>query len=104
MIEKIVEGKVAEFYEETCLYAQPFIKDPSISISTLVMSRSRELGGTLAIRRFVRFKLGDSSYTLANDPGWQSDGEDEASVMSPRPVPPKSGSSSAAAVPDLDDE
>jgi elongation factor Ts len=104
MIERIVEGKVAKFYEETCLYEQPFIKDPSISISTLLMSRSRELGEKLAIRRFVRFMLGDSSYTVANDPGWQSDGEGEASVMSPKPVPPKSGSGSTAAVLDSNDE
>jgi len=104
LIDKIVEGKVAKFYEETCLYEQPFIKDPSVSISTLVMSRSRELGEKLAIRRFVRFKLGDSSNTAANDPGWQSDTGDEASVMSPKLVPPKSGSGSVAAVPNLDDE
>jgi elongation factor Ts len=104
IIEKLVEGKVAKFYEEACLYQQPFIKDPSISISTLVMSRSRELGEKLAIRRFVRFTLGDSGYTIANDPGWESDGEDEASVMSPKPVTPKSRSGSAAAVPDLNDE
>ena len=37
-------------------------------------------------------------------PPMQSDGEDEATVMSPKPVPPKSGSGSAAAVPDLIDE
>jgi hypothetical protein len=52
----------------------------------------------------LNITLGDSSYSIANDPGWQSDGEDEASLMSPKPVPPKSGSGSAAAVPDLNDE
>jgi elongation factor Ts len=104
VVEKIVEGKVAKFFEETCLYEQPFVKDSSISISTLVASRSRELSEKLAIRRFVRFKLGDSSYTLADDPGWQPDGEDEANITSPRPVGPRSKSGSAAAVPDLDDE
>lgn len=104
VVEKIVEGKVAKFYEETCLYEQPFIKSSSISITALVTSRSRELGEKLAIRRFVRFTLGDNSYTAANDPGWLSDGEDEASVMSPKPVPPKSGSGSAAAVTNLDDD
>jgi len=38
VVEQIVEGKVAKFYEETCLYEQPFIKDSSISISALVTS------------------------------------------------------------------
>jgi elongation factor Ts len=102
VIEKIVEGKVSKFYEEACLYEQPFIKDSSVSISALVMSRAREVGEKLAIRRFVRFKLGDSSYTAANDPGWGSDAEDEAGGMSPRSVPPKSGRGAAAAIPDSD--
>jgi elongation factor Ts len=103
VIENIVEGKVAKFYEGTCLYEQPFIKDSSSSIWTLVTSTSRKLGEKLAIRRFIRFKLGDSSYTEASDPGWQSDGEDEANCMSPKPVIPKTRSGSAA-VPKFDDD
>jgi elongation factor Ts len=100
----IVEAKVAKFYEETCLYEQRFIKDPSVAVSAIVMSASHKLGEKLAIRRFIRFKLGDGSYTAANDPGWQSDGEDEANRMSPKPVTPKSPSGSAAAVPSLEDD
>jgi len=103
VIEKIIEGKIAKFYEEICLYEQPFIKDSSISISTLVKSKSDELGEKFTIGRFVRFELG-GNITVANDSGWQSDGEDEASVMSPRNVPPKSGSGSAAAILDMDHE
>ena len=99
----IVEAKVAKFYEETCLYEQPFIKDPSVAVSAVVMSASHKLGEKLAIRRFIRFQLGDSSYTAASDFGWESDGDDEASRMSPKPVTPKSRSGSAA-VPSLDDD
>ena len=69
VIEKIVEGKVAKFYEETCLYQQPFIKDRSISISTLVTSRSRELGEKLAIRRFVRLQVGGQRLYHSERPG-----------------------------------
>jgi elongation factor Ts len=104
VIEKIAEGKVAKFYEETCLYEQPFIKDSYASISTRMKSMSRELGEKLAIRRFVRFKLGDSDVTVGNDSGWPSDGEDEASAMSPNGLRPKSRGGSAAAIPDLDNE
>src|SRR5436305_7917956 len=34
--EKIVEGKMSKFYEEVCLYEQPFIKDQTVSISQLI--------------------------------------------------------------------
>jgi elongation factor Ts len=102
--EAIIEGKVAKFYEETCLYEQPFIKNPSISISTLVISASRKLGEKLAIRRFIRFKLGDGSYTAVSDFGYESDGEDEARRMAPKPVRPKPRSGSTAVVPNLDSE
>ena len=35
VIEKIVEGKMGKFYEEVCLYEQPFIKDQTVNISQL---------------------------------------------------------------------
>src|SRR5664280_1432299 len=40
VIEKIVEGKMAKFYEEVCLLEQPFIKDQTISICLLYTSPS----------------------------------------------------------------
>ena len=87
-----------------CLYEQPFIKDSSISISTLVRWKSDELGEKVRIRRFVRFELGSSKVSVANDTGSQSDGEDEANAMAPKNVPPKSGSGAVAAIPDFDHE
>src|ERR1700733_7546594 len=34
--EKIVEGKMAKFYEEVCLYQQPFIKEQTITVEQLI--------------------------------------------------------------------
>jgi elongation factor Ts len=102
VVEKIVEGKVAKLYDEICLYEQPFIKDPSISISDLVKSKSRELGERLVSRRCARFKLRDGSYSVAVDAGWQSDQGDEPGILSPGRVPPKSGSGSTGALPGAD--
>src|SRR3954462_12228930 len=39
VIEKIVEGKMGKFYEEVCLYEQPFIKDQTISVSQLIAAK-----------------------------------------------------------------
>ena len=58
MVDHIVEGKLAKFYEENCLMEQPFIKDPSITIGELVQQKNALLGENLVVRRFVRFEVG----------------------------------------------
>ena len=63
--EKIVEGKMAKFYEEVCLYDQPFIKDQTISVSQLIASKIGKLGENISVRRFARFKVGDQGETVA---------------------------------------
>ena len=59
VIQQIVEGKLAKFYEENCLFEQPFIKDPSITIGELVQQKNALLGENLVVRRFVRFEVGN---------------------------------------------
>ncbi len=73
--EKMVEGKMSKFYEEVCLYEQPFIKDQTVSISQLIATRIGKLGENISVRRFARFKVGDAGETIAvsnrrtDDPG-----------------------------------
>src|SRR5215831_8471226 len=63
--EKMVEGKMAKFYEEVCLYEQPFIKDQTVSISQLIATTIGKLGENISVRRFARFKVGDAGETIA---------------------------------------
>jgi elongation factor Ts len=65
VIEKIVEGKMSKFYEEVCLYEQPFIKDQTVSISQLVATKIGKLGENISVRRFARFKVGETGETVA---------------------------------------
>jgi elongation factor Ts len=65
VVEKIVEGKMGKFYEEVCLYEQPFIKDQTISISQLIAGKIGKLGENISVRRFARFKVGDAGATVA---------------------------------------
>jgi elongation factor Ts len=65
VIEKIVEGKMAKFYEEVCLYEQPFIKDQTITVSQLIATVIGKLGENISVRRFARFKVGDIGETVA---------------------------------------
>jgi elongation factor Ts len=63
--EKMVEGKMGKFYEEVCLYEQPFIKDQTVSIRQLVATKIGKLGENISVRRFARFKVGDAGETIA---------------------------------------
>ena len=65
VVEKIVEGKMSKFYEEVCLYEQPFIKDQTVSIAQLIATKIGKLGENIAVRRFSRFKVGEAGATIA---------------------------------------
>jgi elongation factor Ts len=54
VIEKIVDGKIGKFFEQVCLVEQPFVKVPEQKVGELLKAR-----GGVAVRRFVRFKLGE---------------------------------------------
>ena len=58
-IEKMIEGKLAKFYEEACLLEQPFIKDPSLKVKDVLTSMVAKIGENIVIRRFVRYQVGE---------------------------------------------
>lgn len=58
MVDKIVEGRMNKYYEEVCLYEQPFIKENSVTVAQLVAQKG---GPGAAITRFVRYKVGDTA-------------------------------------------
>jgi elongation factor Ts len=58
--EKIVEGRMAKFYEEICLYEQPFVKENTISVDQLIKTKIAKLGENITVSRFARFKVGDA--------------------------------------------
>jgi len=60
VIDKIVSGKMEKFYEENCLYEQHFIRDEGTTVKELVDQAIAKLGENIAIRRFARFKVGES--------------------------------------------
>jgi elongation factor Ts len=61
MADKIVEGRLNKFYEEVCLYEQPFIKENTTTVGDLIKTKIAKLGENIAVSRFVRFKVGDTA-------------------------------------------
>lgn len=58
IIEKIVDGKLAKYYEQVCLLNQPFVKDPDVTVGKLTTDLVAKLGENIVIRRFERMELG----------------------------------------------
>jgi elongation factor Ts len=56
-----VEGRIAKYYEEVCLYEQPFIKDNAMTVGQLIAAKIAKLGENIAIAKFVRMKVGDAA-------------------------------------------
>ncbi len=58
VVEKIVDGKLQDFYKQNVLMEQIFIKDENMTIKEYVESKIAKLGENIKIKRFVKFELG----------------------------------------------
>lgn len=58
IIENILAGKINKFFSQICFVEQGFVKDDKVSITDLVAEKSKELGDTISVKRFVRYQLG----------------------------------------------
>ena len=61
VVDKIVEGRMGKFYEEICLYEQPFVKDNSITVKELITNLIAKLGENILVSRMARFKVGEAN-------------------------------------------
>ncbi len=61
IIERIVEGKLEKYFQEVCLLEQPFVKDQDRSLKDRIDETIAKLGENLAVKRFVRFRLGEET-------------------------------------------
>jgi elongation factor Ts len=59
VVPKIVEGKLNAFYEDNVLLEQKFVKDDSMTIQQMLDEISAKVREKVALRRFVRYKLGE---------------------------------------------
>jgi elongation factor Ts len=69
VIDKIVEGRLNKYYEETVLMDQPFVKHPEKTVSELVTEKVAKTGERITIRRFTRYKMGEGIERRSDDFG-----------------------------------
>lgn len=61
VVDKIVAGKIAKYYEEVCLLEQPFVKDQDRTVEELIKEKIAVIGENIQVRRFTRYVLGEQS-------------------------------------------
>ncbi len=57
VVEKILEGKLKKFQEESALLTQSFVKDPKLTIEDLVKEAISKLGENINVGRFTRYSI-----------------------------------------------
>ena len=59
VLEKIVSGKMGKYFKENCLVDQEFVKDSSMTVAKYTEATAKKLGGSIAIKKFIRFEKGE---------------------------------------------
>ena len=60
VLDKIAEGKLEKFYQDFCLLDQQFIKNPDVTVKSLLEDLIAKMGENILVRRFVRYQLGET--------------------------------------------
>ncbi len=67
LVDRIVDGKMGEFYSEAVLLEQPFVKKPDQKIEQMIAEKVAAIGENIQVRRFSRFRLGEGLEKKSDD-------------------------------------
>ena len=67
VIEKMMEGRMRKFYEDTVLLSQTFVIDGETQVGKVIEKAAKELGAPIAIESFVRFQVGEGIEKVESD-------------------------------------
>jgi len=67
IVEKMVEGRLRKFYEETVLLEQIFVIDGERRVGKVIEAAAKEAGAPIRVAGFVRFALGEGIERLPSD-------------------------------------
>src|SRR5471030_2949153 len=67
VIEKMMEGRMRKFYEETVLLSQTFVIDGETQGGKVLEKASKDLGAPITVEGFVRFQVGEAIEKAESD-------------------------------------
>jgi elongation factor Ts len=59
VIEKMVEGRIRKFYQESVLVEQAFVMDPDTTVGKFIEKHAAELKAPIKLKGFVKFEVGE---------------------------------------------
>ncbi len=59
IVDKIVDGRMEKYFQETCLMEQSYIRDDSMTCEQLIKELIAKIGENIKVRRFVRYEMGE---------------------------------------------
>jgi len=57
VLERIVQGRLEKYFQQSCLLEQPYIRDPERTVKELIDEHVARFGENIRVRRFVRFEV-----------------------------------------------
>ncbi len=67
VIEKMVEGRIRKFYQESVLVEQAFVMDPDVTVGGFIEKVAKELGAPVKLKGFIRYEVGEGIEKAASD-------------------------------------
>ena len=67
IVEKMVEGRVNKYYQETVLLEQVFVMDNKTPIKQVILDAEKEIGSSIVLKGYVRYELGEGIEKTQSD-------------------------------------
>ena len=67
VIEKMVEGRIRKFYQESVLVEQAFVMDPDVTVGAFIEKHAKEFATPVKLVGFVRYEVGEGIEKVASD-------------------------------------
>jgi elongation factor Ts len=69
VIEKMVEGRLRKFYQESVLVEQAFVMDPDTTVGKFIETAAKNMNAPVKLKGFVKFEVGEGIEKPASDFG-----------------------------------
>lgn len=67
IVEKMVEGRVNKYYQETVLLEQVFVMDNKTPVKQVILDAEKEIGSSIMLKGYVRYELGEGIEKTQSD-------------------------------------
>lgn len=67
VVEKMVEGRIRKFYQESVLVEQAFVMDPDVTVGAYIEKAGKEMGASVKLKGFARYEVGEGIEKAASD-------------------------------------